>query len=67
MSNPPTEIETGEDSVYWEGDVIIPTPTLTPTEQPENKPEPIRDIPRLPIVGLKTFQRNVRNSKRRNF
>jgi hypothetical protein len=47
------------DSLYWESEIITP--------EPENKNEPIREVPRLPMVGLKTFQRNVRNSKRRNF
>lgn len=65
VTEPPTEINTGEDSLYWEGDVAILTPT--PTPEPENNIEPIREVPRLPMVGLKTFQRNVRNSKRRNF
>lgn len=54
-----TSTTTEVDSLYWESEITTPIP--------ENNDELIRDIPRLPMVGLKTFQRNVRNSKRRNF
>jgi hypothetical protein len=47
--------------LYWESEITTPMPEI------KNNDEPIRQVPRLPMVGLKTFQRNVRNSKRRNF
>jgi hypothetical protein len=57
ITSTPTATEV--DSLYWESEIITP--------KPENNNEPLREVPRLPLVGLKTFQRNVRNSKRRNF
>jgi hypothetical protein len=64
--------------LYWEDNVLTPEPTptptntFTPTPTPTNTPTQIRiqefvpEPPRLPISGLKTFQRNVRNSRRRS-
>jgi carbohydrate-binding DOMON domain-containing protein len=52
-----------------------PTETPTPTPTPTETPTPTQTIiirefsdppPRLPISGLKSFQRNVRNSRRRS-
>ncbi len=57
ITSTPTATEV--DSLYWESEITTP--------EPENNNEPLREVPRLPMVGLKTFQRNVRNSKRRNF
>ena len=50
------------DPIYEE--VVEPTPTPTPTVS--NKIYVDELPPRLPIAGLKTFQRNVRNSRRRS-
>lgn len=59
ITSTPTATEV--DSLYWESEITTPMPEI------KNNDEPIRQVPRLPMVGLKTFQRNVRNSKRRNF
>jgi hypothetical protein len=59
ITSTPTVAEV--DSLYWESEITTPIPEI------KNNDEPIRQVPRLPMVGLKTFQRNVRNSKRRNF
>lgn len=41
-------------------------PTPTPTETPDMLYQEIMDTPRI-IIGSKTTQRNVRNSRRRYF
>lgn len=51
-----------------------PTETLEPTPTPSETPDDlywedgiIEPEPQEPIIGNKTFQRNVRNSRRRSF
>jgi hypothetical protein len=44
-----------------------PTPTPTSTQFFVNKIDIDIPPPKLPISGIKTFQRNVRNSRRRSF
>jgi type VI secretion system secreted protein VgrG len=55
-------------------ETLTNTPTDTPTETPTTT-ETVDDLywedgnidPTQPIIGNKTFQRNVRNSRRRSF